>query len=385
MSAKKTKEQFILEAIAKHGDKYDYSKVEYEGRYKEVIILCKQHGGEFKQKPTNHLRSGCRVCSIEKSSQSRRSNVQEFIKKAIAKHGDFYDYGKVKYVNVYTPVIITCEKHGDFEKIPHDHLNGGGCRKCRYEKSSQLQRSNNQEFIQKAIDTHGDKYDYSKVEYLNCDKNVIIVCKYHGDFCQTPYNHLKGSGCNDCSIKKNSQSRRSNTQEFIKKAIAKHGELYDYGKVKYGKNNEEPVIIVCKDHGEFKTRPYAHLGGTGCPKCNESKGENKISKILEQLDISYEIQHTFEDCKNIRCLPFDFYVDSHKLCIEYQGEQHYSPVKWSKNMSDEDCNILFKKIRKNDDIKLNYCKDNGINLLAISYEHFDNIEDILTKALNLSK
>ena len=202
MAIKSTKHQFIQKAIAIHGDKYDYSEINYVNDKMNILIFCNKHGG-FKQSPCNHLRSnGCPKCSYEKLSTLKRKTSEEFIQKAKAIHGDRYDYSKVNYKNSYSKVIITCPDHGDSEQFPFDHLNGQGCPKCSYEKLSLKFRNTVNEFIEKAKLIHENKYDYSKVIYTTSHTKVIIICSKHGDFEQLPHVHLKGHGCPICKASK---------------------------------------------------------------------------------------------------------------------------------------------------------------------------------------
>ena len=187
--AKLNNETFIKKAREVHGDKYDYSKVDYKGNKKEVIIICPVHG-EFKQKPNAHLNGhGCPKCS-----HNQKSDSNEFVKKAKKIHGDKYIYDKVEYVNNKVKVCITCPIHGDFWQKPNSHLGGCGCPKCGGKK-----KSNTEEFIEKAKSVHKDKYDYSKANYVNVKHPVVITCPIHGDFLQTPNDHLNGCGCSKCN------------------------------------------------------------------------------------------------------------------------------------------------------------------------------------------
>ena len=150
---------------------------------------------------------------------------ETFIEKARKVHGDKYDYSKVDYINNRTPVIIICPKHGEFKQIPKTHLKGHGCRKCTLEWLSKRYISNKDEFIKKARKVHGDKYDYSKVEYNGDKKEVCIICPEHGEFWQTPNSHLRGHGCYECGREKNSKSKFLNTDTFIQKAKEIHGKM----------------------------------------------------------------------------------------------------------------------------------------------------------------
>jgi hypothetical protein len=262
-------QEFIKKAIVKHGDKYNYSKVKYVNNTTKVIIICKEHG-DFEQQPNNHLmKKGCLKCSYINASLRNLSTTPVFIKKAKLKHGDKYDYSKVNYVNNATKVIIICNEHGDFEQTPADHLSGCGCQTCGKIKQQFEQTDDKIDFINKAIAVHGNKYDYSKVEYVNCKTKVIIVCKIHGDFQQIPIVHTSNKcGCAKCGIQYVNTLLKSNTQEFINKSILIHGDKYDYSNVEYTKRCNK-VKIICKLHGEFEQNASEHLCGSGCKKCSK--------------------------------------------------------------------------------------------------------------------
>lgn len=137
MVKKKTTQQFINEAKIKHGNKYDYSKVDYINDSTEVLIICKEHG-PFKQKPSNHLQGqGCIYCYRKRQSKERKLSKDQFEKKAQKIHDNKYDYSLVEYQTSHTPVTIICPVHGSFEQKPNDHLSGGhGCPFCFSEKRS---------------------------------------------------------------------------------------------------------------------------------------------------------------------------------------------------------------------------------------------------------
>jgi very-short-patch-repair endonuclease len=284
MSDKTT--EFINKSTEIHGDKYEYSKVEYEHNLKEVIITCKKHG-DFEQLPKTHKRgNGCRDCGLLKRANSKKSNTNEFIIKSKDIHGDKYDYSKVEYIKAMEKVIITCKEHGDFEQTPNGHLDGKGCRKCSTEINSDKQRKTTKQFITEAIQIHNDKYDYSKVVYKNTGEKVIIICKEHGDFLQTPNGHLDGKGCIKCA-----GCYKSNTEEFVKKSKEIHGDKYDYSNVEYKKVNEK-VIITCKEHGDFEQTPNGHLNGLGCFKCGHKmfilSNNDFINKAKEMHGDKYD-------------------------------------------------------------------------------------------------
>lgn len=251
-------EQFIKKAINKHGLKYDYSKVIYINTRTNVIIICKEHG-EFLQIPHNHLAGkGCLICSKRK-----QSIIENFIKRSTLIHGGVYDYSKVEYVNISEKITIICSIHGEFQQIANNHLAGHGCIKC-----GGCAKLSTAEFISKAKIRHGDKYDYSMVDYINAIVKVTIICKLHGEFLQIPYNHLAGKGCAKCG-----GSKKLNNDEFIRRALMQHGNKYDYSKSTYVNCNTK-ITIICYVHGEFKQKPVDHLRGNGCLLCGGSKKLN---------------------------------------------------------------------------------------------------------------
>ena len=229
-----------------------------------------------------------------------RLTTEEFIARAREVHGNKYDYSKVEYKNNNTKVCIICPIHGEFWQIPSSHLNGQGCRKCGFLNTAKKRKASTVRFIFKAKIKHGDRYDYSKVEYVNIDTKICIVCPEHGEFWQTPYNHLKGCQCPKCMGK-----TTTNTAEFIKKALRLHRDRYDYSKVEY-KNSQTKVCIICPEHGEFWQTPNSHLRGQGCPICNN--GFNKLYKLslLNKEDLLHMSSHQLLEVIANKKLPSDF-------------------------------------------------------------------------------
>lgn len=194
--------EFIELAQSIHGNKYDYSKVEYKDIKTKVCIICQIHG-EFWQTPEKHIRrkQGCPKCCIEQRANKRRCSTEEFIKKARQINGDKYDYSKVNYRDNSTKVCIICLVHGEFWMTPNKHLLGQGCPLCKGDKIRQKLSLGEDEFIKRSKEIHGNKYDYSKVDYINNSTKVCIICPKHGEFWQTPINHLNGKGCSLCNNK----------------------------------------------------------------------------------------------------------------------------------------------------------------------------------------
>lgn len=194
----KTTEKFVAEAIKVHGNEYDYSLVDYVGRKTKVTIICKIHG-QFQQSPGVHLGgSKCPKCSIVTKSNKNRKTMQSFIEKANIIHKNTYNYSNVNYIDRNTPVIIICNLHGEYLQSPAGHLSGNECQMCAIIKKNNKLRSNTTEFIRKAKLIHGEKFNYSRVNYKNNMEPVVIICEKHGEFMQRPCWHLSGRGCAKC-------------------------------------------------------------------------------------------------------------------------------------------------------------------------------------------
>ena len=431
-SITKTKELFISKAKEKHGDKYDYENVEYTNNNTNVKITCKMHG-DFLQLPRTHISgSGCKLCKIQSRTQKLKSNKDEFIEKAKTIHGDKYDYSKVEYIDCKTKITVICKEHGEFYITPNGHLSGNNCIKCKNDNTSKRLRSNTDEFIEKAKTIHGDKYDYSKVEYIDCKTKITVICKIHGEFLITPNCHLRqnNSGCIICSGKtynnktfiekaktihgdkydyskveyKNGYEKiiiickihgeflqtpnghfnggcskcanccKSTSDEFIEKAKIIHGNKYDYSKVIY-KNAKTKIIIICEKHGQFIITPNSYLTGAGCAKC-KNKTEGKLYNILLQYFPSIMYQFKQKWCKNLKnnMLIFDFCVPEKNIIIELDGLQHFKQVR--NYLSPEEQNKI-------DKFKEKCANENGYSIIRLLQEDvFNDKYDWKTELIN---
>jgi Zn finger protein HypA/HybF involved in hydrogenase expression len=388
MGKKLTTEDFVKRSIKVHGNRYIYDKVNYINSKIPVLIKCKKHG-KFKQIPDHHIRGrGCPKCASEKSKINlKKYNNDEFIKQVIKVHGDRYDYNKVEYKNIRDLIIITCKEHGDFKQKPSLHLKGCGCPKCGLIKNFINLRYSKDEFINQAKQIHGNKYDYSKVNYINGIVKIKIKCPKHGYFWQNPHAHtLQKQGCPKCGIERSVQINHENTltnNEFINQAKQVHGDKYDYSKVNYI-NAKTKVSIICKKHGMFEQTPNRHCSkSNGCPKCKESKGERIIYQYLDNNKIIYIRQAKFEGCLSPKNNPlkFDFYLPDYNICVEFDGPQHFGINFF--NRSDDN---YIKLITLHDGIKNIFCNNHGIKLIRIPYwnNNVRDINNILNNELNIT-
>lgn len=239
------------------------------------------------------------------------------------------------------------------------------CNKCNSNTKYSGTRKTHCEFITDAIRVHGVRYNYSLVKYVNSYTKVWIGCYKHGFFPQKPSEHTVGKGCEKCAIEYNASRQRSPKRfiDFQTKANTKFNNKFDYSKANYV-TNKVHIIIGCPIHGEFLQRPDNHLASIhGCEKCMLDYTQSKAVCDIEQSlhNINYIKEKRFDECRNVNPLPFDFYIEDLNLCIEYDGKQHYKPIK---SWGGEE---YLKRQQLHDSIKSKYCKDNGILLLRIKY------------------
>ena len=375
-SGKYTTEEFIEKAKEKHEDYYDYSKVNYIDASTPVTIICPEHG-EFQQRPVKHLQGhGCEKCNRRKSALKQSLTTEDFIQKAKLVHGDKYDYSKTNYSTTHQKVVITCPIHGDFEQEAAAHLQGAGCPYCAIDANKTKLKSNTQEFVEKATQIHNNKYDYSKVNYVNSKSLVTIICPIHGEFEQTPGSHLTGKGCSKCA-----NNVKLTTEEFIKRAIKVHDNKYNYSKVEYI-NTNTPVEIICPNHGSFLQRPEGHLQGHGCPKC----GFKNQTILFEKLEQSFQEETILYEADN-KVVPwlglqrFDIYFPKYNIAVEYNGKQHYIAIDYFGG------ELGLTATQERDELKRKKCKENNCSLFEVKYDYSEedyqelvnNIQNIINE------
>ena len=311
----------------------------------------------------------------------KRKTTDQFIKDARAIHGDKYDYSKVNYINNITKVEIICPIHGSFWQHPVHHLSGRGCPECgRITRASKM-TSDTKTFIEKAKIIHGDKYDYSKTNYIGHNLPVEIICPIHGSFIQRASAHLYNEGCPQCGIEHTASLKRLTTKDFIQKAREVHGDIYDYSLVDY--KPRDYVEIICPIHGIFRQWSHSHLSGCGCPTCKNSKLELQIRSELISREIKFSEKETWYWLKYKQNQSVDFYLPEYKVAIECQGGQHFYPVN---HFGGEE---YFKDQVKRDENKRNLCKQHGIKVVYFSnlsteskkyeypYKVYEDIDDLL--------
>lgn len=241
--------------------------------------------------------------------------TETFAQRGRELYGDKYDYSKVEYKGGDVKVCIICPEHGEFWQLPFNHLRGNQCPKCNKYRSI-----SKEEFIEKSNIVHNGKYDYSKVDFIDCHTKVCIVCPVHGDFYQTPTGHMRGFGCKLCANKTISIKNTETLENFLERAERVHGGRYDYSKTEYHGLDKETTII-CPIHGEVKTTLQFHLTTCGCPKCQQEKYDKKnrgfgaVDRTPHAKSSAQKWRAMIERCESKR---YDSYKNA-SICDEWRS------------------------------------------------------------------
>lgn len=363
MSKKKTHDEYIQELSVINNN--IEVKEQYIGANVPILHKCKRDGYEWKIKPSHALRGhGCPVCA----NNVRKTNEQYLCE---IKEKGINVVPLEKYVNHKTPILHRCIIHNyDWTTTPERVLNGKGCPRCAIEKSAIARTRTQKEYIQEVFQINPNIEVVGK--YVNASTKIEHRCLIDGYVWNTtPDAILQWHGCPLCS-----GHMLKTTEQYVAEIKKININIVVIGEYI---NAKTKILHKCKKCGhEWYAYPSNILSGKGCPKCNMSKGETEIGIWLDSKNIKYIQQYTFVDCRDKNPLPFDFYVPQYNLCIEYDGEQHYTPVTFG-GMDENLAIEQFKKTQYHDEIKTTYCKDNDIQLLRIPY--FKNIQNELEVCL----
>ena len=287
---------------------------------------------------------------------------KEFIEKARKVHGDKYDYSKVEYIDNATKVRIICPEHGEFMQRPYSHLNGNGCPEC-----AGLKKWDTPKFIEKAREVHGDRYDYSKSVYVNKRTKLTIICPIHGEFTQTPANHIRQQqGCPVCGKKYASEWRKNDYEHYIEESRKRFGDIYEYPNIENEYINSHSLIhFKCKKCGNiFEKIACDHLTSPhgGCLKCyaNKSKGEEEIIEYIQSLIGSENV--VVRTRSVLHGQELDIYIPKLKLAFEFNGLYWHCDEKKDKNYHLQ---------------KTEACEHIGIRLIQIFEDEYSNHKEIV--------
>jgi len=366
MSRKKTYDEFIDEMKVKHPDIEVLSK-EYNGNKEKVQCKCLVDGNVWWARPDNLLNgAGCRVCGDIRTRDRSRVSKEEFLRRVSDTNSNLELISE--YVDTHTKVKMRCNTDGyEWNVIPSDIFEGKHCPRC-----SKRERKTTERFVYEMAIINPNIEVIGK--YVNSSTKIHCKCKVDGfEWDASGNSLLMGHGCPMCA----NNAKRS-LEQFVADMLLINPDIEIIGKYI---DTETKISCRCKKDGYiWSAMPSNLLRGTGCPKCNTYRGEKAINNWLTLNNYKFEYQYRFEDCKNKRSLPFDFYLPYNNIAIEYDGKQHTSPVNFG-GMSDSHAIKCHDDCVKNDNIKTNYCKKHNIKLIRISYTDFNNIEKILDKQL----
>ena len=373
---RETKVDFIRKAIAKHGRKYDYSKVEYFNTFSNVIISCKDHG-EFKMRANNHVGTeaqGCPKCGRIEAQKNIRLNWSEVKERLFKEWGNTFIYDESSYIAYTEKIRVKCQIHGWFNTTPHQLDFGRGCRKCGYISIAEKNFIPFSETLKEFTKVHGNRYQYDSKTYKGASKKIKVICSKHGEFHQSVQFHKDGGNCPKCMNEHNGDITRLDKEEFLERALLEHGDIYDYSKVNWIDMHTE-IIVICSKHGDFTQIPRDHFRGSGCTVCNASRGERKIKLLLDNFKINYSMQQRFTGLEYDGPLRCDFYLTDKKIVIEYNGRQHYKAVKFFGGDKE------LKLTQARDKVKKEWCINNDINFEVIKYNEIiqERMDEILAK------
>ena len=274
----------------------------------------------------------------------KKCTTEEFIKKAIGIHGNRYKYDLTDYINSITAVKIECVKHGYFKQTPVIHISHkSGCPKCG-------KRLTTNDFVLKSQNIHGNRYNYSKTEYISYKEKVSIICNLHGEFKQLPNSHFKGSGCPTCG-----GVNKLDKSSFINQSSIIHNNFYDYTSIEI-RNCKSKIKIICPHHGKFWQTPNNHLQGQGCPNCKRT-----ISK-KEQAFLNYMGIPNTKSNRQVKILnkKIDGYDTNTKTVYEFLGDYwHGNPTKFHAFCINEQCKKSFGQLYIDTVNRLMLLKNNG--------------------------
>lgn len=250
----------------------------------------------------------------------KKLTTENFIEKAKKVHGNKYNYSKVEYKGCNEKICIICPEHGEFWQIPSSHLSGKGCSKCYNKKRGNKLKLTTEQFIEEAKQIHGDKYNYSKVNYVNRKTKVCIICPIHGEFWQSPSCHIfNKNGCPKCC-----KTGVKYTIEDFKEKVNKihNGKIYVAKDAEYI-NSHTKIKMICPEHGEFWTKPNYILCNHGCPICGN---------LIVKEKLRFTLKDFIEKAKKVHKNEYDYSLSQYEgydiptkiIChnIDKNGKEH---------------------------------------------------------------
>lgn len=365
---KKTHEEYVRELAIKNPN------LEVIGMYidakTKIKHRCKKHNVIWDISPSNALKNqGCVKCKYEKLSSNQLKSHEQYLKEVVEKNPHVLVLGT--YIGANKRILHKCKYCGkEWFICPSDILEEKSCRECACKRFGAKVRKLHTQYVDELFNINPNIEPIE--DYINTDTSILHRCKICRHIWSIKPNHtLRGHGCPICGFKSMADSKRKPQEQYIQELFYVNPSIEVIGEYV---NYTTPLLHRCKKCGnEWEAKPMHTMRGHGCTSCNESHGERGISVWLDNNMIEYIPQYRFDDCRDRYPLPFDFYLPQHNICIEYNGRQHYESIDF---FGGEDA---FKVRQQHDNIKKNYCQNNDISLLCISYQQ--DIKEELNKFL----
>ena len=430
MGRKKSNEEYVIE-LADKNPKLEVLEP-YVNSQTPILHRCKIHNIEWKIRPSGALYGyGCYLCKKEQYKETKQFTHDEYCHKLKELNIDIIPLEK--YQGMKTPILHKCLKHNvEWIINPDNILRGCGCRMCGGEKIAIKNGKTHEQYVGElaivnpnieVLGTYSgankkilhrckiDNYKWSatpanilygtgcpkcggslrrtpeeyRIEVANIHENIEVIdnyinittrikhkCNIHNYIWETsPQSILLGSGCPLCGRDKLSKSTRKTQEEYENELANINPNVVCIDEYITSLTPIKHKCLNCNN--EWIVAPSNLLAGHGCPRCKSSNGEKIIKEWLISHNILFEEQKRFEDCRDKRCLPFDYYLPDNNSCIEYDGLQHYEEVKFWGGKDN------LEYTQNHDKIKTEYCEQNNIDLLRIPY--YADIETELSNFL----
>lgn len=363
MTKKKTHEEYVAELAVKNPTVEVVEK--YIDAKTKIIHHCLIHDNYWKATPGRMLNGcGCELCKKERIAKTKSKTHEQYV--AELKLANPTVIVLEKYINSYTPILHKCLIHNIEWKIsPISALRGSGCYLCGIEKQSRTKRKTHEQYLTELKSVNPNIMPLEK--YKNALTPILHKCLLDGyEWMVAPGYVLYGAGCPKCA------GNAPKTHEEYIAEVARINPNIEVVEQYNGANTS--ILHRCKIDGcEWRATPSDIRRGRGCPKCHESIGERLVALWLNDNNVDYIKEKRFENCRDNKTLPFDFYLPNYNVAIEFQGKQHYESIDYFGGQEH------LSYIQKHDKIKSEYCKQNNIRLLCIKYD--EDINEVLTNFL----
>lgn len=281
-------QDFINKANIIYNNKYKYDKTIYLKQKEKVTITCLQHG-DFQKTPYAHVieKKECPKCSRQQNDKKRTYNTQDFINKAQKVFGNQYDYSISNYISSENLINIKCLIHGVFSQRPSDHWKKIGCKQCAIQEKANQLRYTKQQFIDLATKTHGNRYNYNNVVYIDYHTKVEIICSQHGSFWQKPAYHIScKSNCQICA-KSGFSEAEITWLNSLNLSLERQKEIFVKNNKKYRLDGYDPLTHTAYEfHGDyFHGNPQIYKSNEINEKLQLTFGELYLKTKKKEQDI----------------------------------------------------------------------------------------------------